>query len=109
MTVAAYRAALSVNLILRETQIEEAIHAPDTSPDQVSFRVQQATQLDTHLADAAWLVASLMREDGQWAEAIRLFDLSSQLYGPATPRGQASAEKAKVLKESTEAALPASD
>jgi hypothetical protein len=109
VTVAAYRAALSVNLILRETQIEEAIHAPDTSSDQAAFRVQQATQLDTHLADAAWLVASLMREDGQWAEAIRLFDLSSQLYGPSTPRGQASAEKAKVLKESSEAALPASD
>jgi hypothetical protein len=45
-----------------------------------------------------------MREDGQQAEAIRLFDLSSQLYGSSTPRGQASAEKARVLRESMGAA-----
>jgi hypothetical protein len=103
-TVAAYRAALSVNLILRETEIKEATHATDASPDQVAFRVQQATQLDTHLADAARLVAALMLADGQRAEAIRLFDLSSQLYGPSTPRGQTSAEKAKILKVSMESA-----
>ena len=81
MTVAAYRAVLSVNLSLREAEIKEAMHAPDTSSDQVAFRVQQATQLDTHLADAARLVASLMLADGQRAEALRLLDLSSQLYG----------------------------
>jgi hypothetical protein len=103
-TVAAYRAALSVNLILRETEIKEATHSTDTSPDQVAFRVQQATKLDTHLADAAWLVAALMLADGQRAEAIRLFDLSSQLYGPSTPRGQTAAEKAKTLKGSMESA-----
>jgi hypothetical protein len=104
VTVAAYRDALSVNLSLRETEIKEAIHAPDTSPDQVAFRVQQATQLDTHLADAAWLVASLMLEDGQRAEALRLFDLSSQLYGKLTPRGRESAEEARMLRESMGAA-----
>ena len=104
VTVAAYRDALSVNLSLRETEIKEATHAPDTSPDQVAFRVQQATQLDTHLADAAWLVASLMLEDGQRAEALRLFDLSSQLYGRSTPRGRESAEEARVLRESMGAA-----
>jgi hypothetical protein len=102
--VAAYRTALSVNLILRETEIKEAIHAPDTPPDQVAYRVQQATQLDAHLADAARLVAALMLADGQRAEALRLLDLSSQLYGPSTPRGRASAEKAGMLKESMGAA-----
>ncbi len=55
-------------------------------------------------ADAAWLVASLMRENGQPADAVRLFELSSQLYGPSTPRGQASAEKATMLKGSLGAA-----
>ena len=45
-----------------------------------------------------------MLADGQRAEAIRLFDLSSQLYGPSTPRGQTSAEKAKILKGSMESA-----
>jgi hypothetical protein len=103
-TVAAYRSVLSVNLSLRDAGINEAMHAPDASSDQVAFRVQQATQLDTHLADAARLVAVLMLADGQRAEALRLLDLSSQLYGPSTPRGRASAEKAGMLKESMGAA-----
>jgi tetratricopeptide (TPR) repeat protein len=104
VTVAAYRAALSVNLDLRDADIKEAMQAPDTSSDQSEFRIQQATQLDTHLADAARLVAALMLADGQRVEALRLLDLSSQLYGPSTPRGRASAEKAKMLKESIGAA-----
>jgi len=104
VTVAAYRAALSVNLSLREAEIEEAMRSNDASSDQVAFQVQQATYLDKHLADAAWLVASLMRENGQPADAVRLFELSSQLYGPSTLRGQASAEKATMLKGSLGAA-----
>jgi tetratricopeptide (TPR) repeat protein len=103
-TVAAYRAALSVNLSLREAEIEEAMRSSDTSSDQSAFRIQQAVYLDTHLADAAWLVASLMRADGQRADAIRLFELSSQLYGSSTPRGHASAEKARALRETMGAA-----
>ena len=104
VTVAAYRSVLSVNLSLREAEINEVMDAYDSPSDQVAFRVQQATQLDTHLADAARLVAALMLEDGQRAEALRLLDLSSQLYGPSTPRGLASAEEAKMLKESIGAA-----
>jgi hypothetical protein len=45
-----------------------------------------------------------MLADGQRTEALRLLDLSSQLYGPSTPRGHATAEKAKMLKESMGAA-----
>ena len=52
----------------------------------------------------ARLVAVLMLADGQRAEALRLLDLSSQLYGPSTLRGHASAEKAKLLRESIGAA-----
>jgi hypothetical protein len=104
VTVAAYRSALSVNLSLRDAEIKEAMAAPRISEDQVAFRLQQATELDTHLADAARLMAFLMLADGQRDEALRLFDLSSQLYGPSTPRGRASAEKAKMLKESMGAA-----
>ena len=103
VTVAAYRSALSVNLSLRDSEIKEALRARDTPSEQVAFRVQQATQLDTHLADTARLVAALMLEDGQRAEALRLLDLSSQLYGPSTPRGRSSAEKAQMLKRSMEA------
>jgi tetratricopeptide (TPR) repeat protein len=103
-TVAAYRSVLSVNLSLRDADIKEAMHASDTSEDDVAFRIQQAKQLDTHLADAARLVGALMLADGQRAEALRLLDLSSQLYGPSTPRGRASAEKVKTLKESMGAA-----
>ncbi len=103
-TVAAYRAALSVNLSLREAEIEEAMRSNEPSSDQVAYRVHKATYLDTHLADAAWLVASLMLEDGQRAEALRLFDLSSQLYGRSTPRGRKSAEAARILGESMGAA-----
>jgi len=105
--VAAYRSVLSVNLSLREAEIHEAMDARDTPPDQIEFRLQQATQLDTHLADAARLVAALMLADGQRAEALRLLDLSSQLYGPSTPRGHASAEKAIRLRESIGAASAA--
>jgi hypothetical protein len=47
-----------------------------------------------------------MLEDGQRVEAIRLFDLSSQLYGRLTPRGRESAEKARALRESMGAASP---
>jgi tetratricopeptide (TPR) repeat protein len=104
VTVAAYRAALSVNLSLREAEIEEAMRSNDTRSDRAAFRIQQATYLDAHLADASWLVASLMRADGQRAEAIRLFELSSQLYGSSTPRGHASAEKARMLREAMGAA-----
>ena len=104
VTVAAYRSALSENLILREAGIQEAMRTNDPRSDQVAFRVLQATYLDAHLADAARLVAALMLEDGQRAEALRLLELSSQLYGPSTPRGQSSAEKAKRLRESMEAA-----
>jgi hypothetical protein len=103
-TVSAYRAALSVNLSLREAEIEAAMRSTDTSSGQAAYRLQRATYLDKHLADAAWLVAFLMREDGQQAESIRLFDLASQLYGPSTPRGQESAEKARMLRESMGAA-----
>ena len=103
VTVAAYRSALSVNLSLRDSKIKEAMRARDTTPAQVAFGVQQARHLDTHFADAARLVAALMLADGQRAEAFRLLDLSSQLYGPSTPRGRVSAEKAKMLKRSMEA------
>ncbi len=103
-TVAAYRAALSENLILRDAEIKEAMRANKRSPDQQEFRVFQATHLDTHLADVARLVAALMLADGQRVEALRLLDLSSQLYGPSTPRGQAVAEKASRLRGSLEGA-----
>jgi tetratricopeptide (TPR) repeat protein len=103
-TVAAYRTALSENLILRDAGIKEAMRANDARSDQAEFRVFRATYLDTHLADVARLVAALMLEDGQRVEALRLLDLSSQLYGPSTPRGRASAEKAKLLRESLAAA-----
>jgi hypothetical protein len=79
------------------------MRARDTTPAQVAFGVQQARHLDTHFADAARLVAAFMLADGQRAEAFRLLDLSSQLYGPSTPRGRVSAEKAKMLKRSMEA------
>lgn len=102
-TVAAYRSALSVNLSLRDAEIEQAMGARHTSADEVAFRVQQATQLDSHLADAARLVAALMLADSRRSEALRLLDLSSQLYGPSTPRGRATADKAKLLRESMEA------
>ena len=104
VTVAAYRSALSVNLSFRDAEIKKAMRSRYATPGPVSLRVQQATRLDTHLADAARLVAALMLADGQRAEALRLLDLSSQLYGPSTPRGRVSAEKAKLLKESMEAA-----
>lgn len=101
-TVAAYRAALSENLILRDAEIKEAMRSKKRSPDQQSFRVFQATYLDAHLADVARLAAALMLADGQRTEALRLLDLSSQLYGPSTPRGQAAAEKASRLRGSLE-------
>lgn len=103
-TVAAYRAALSVNLSLREAEIADAQGARHTSADALAFRLQRATQLDAHLADAARLVAALMLADARRAEALRLLELSSQLYGASTPRGLATAEEARRLRESIQAA-----
>jgi len=104
VTVSAYRAALSLNLDLREAEINQAMHSNATSPDEVAYRVHKATHLDTHFADAAWLLGYLMLEDGQRVDAIRLFDLAGQLYGRLTPRGRESLEKARRLRESLGAA-----
>jgi tetratricopeptide (TPR) repeat protein len=100
VTVAAYRAALSENLNLREAEIEDAMRSNKASSDEVAYRIHKATYLDSHLADAAQIVAGLMLSDGQRVEALRLLDLATQLYGRLTPRGRDSAEKAQALRES---------
>jgi hypothetical protein len=107
-TVAAYRTALSENLNLRDAGIREARRSKRASSEHVAYRVHQATHLDTHLADASRMVAALMLADGQRVEALRLLELSSQLYGTSTPRGRASAEEAARLEakiESVEAPI----
>ena len=105
-TVAAYRTALSVNLDLRQAGLAEALEAHLRSPERASLRARQATRLDTHLADAARLVAALMLADARREEALRLLNLSSQLYGLDTPRGRETAEQVEMLRSSL--AAPAS-
>ena len=102
-TVAAYRTALSVNLDLRDAGIAEALEEHLTSPKRAALRAWQATRLDTHLADAARLVAAVMLADARREEALRLLDLSSQLYGVNTPRGRETAVQVELLRSSLEA------
>jgi hypothetical protein len=97
-TVTAYRTALSVNLDLRDAGIAEALETHLTSPAQAALRTRQATRLDTHLADAARLVAALMLADARREEALRLLNLSSQLYGVDTPRGRETAKQVERLR-----------
>jgi hypothetical protein len=102
-TVAAYRTALSVNLDLRDAGIAEALQEHLTSPERAALRAWQATRLDTHLADAARLVAAVMLADAHREEALRLLKLSSQLYGVDSPRGRETAAQAELLRSSLEA------
>ena len=102
-TVAAYRTALGVNLGLRDAGIAEALEEHLRSPKQAALRARQATRLDAHLADAARLVAALMLADARREEALRLLDLSSQLYGADTARGRQTAEQVEMLRRSLEA------
>jgi hypothetical protein len=103
-TVAAYRAALSVNLKMREAGIMDAMGLRGGPSHQVERRVQQATQLDPHLADVARLVAVLMIADGRRSEALPLLKLSSQLYGETNPRGREVAEEARLLENALDGA-----
>jgi hypothetical protein len=102
-TVAAYRVALNVNLGLRDAGIAEALEEHLASPEQAALRARRATRLDSHLADAARLVAALMLADARREEALRLLDLSSQLYGADTPRGRQTAEQVELLRNSLQA------
>jgi tetratricopeptide (TPR) repeat protein len=102
-TVAAYRAALGVNLGFRDAGIAEALEEHLRSPEQAALRAQRATRLDHHLADAARMVAALMLADARREQALRLLDLSSQLYGADTPRGRQTAAQAEMLRNSLEA------
>jgi tetratricopeptide (TPR) repeat protein len=105
-TVAAYRAALSVNLGLRDAGIAEAFEEHLQSPEQAALRAQRATRLDQHLADVARMVAALMLADARREEALRLLGLSSQLYGADTARGRQTAEQVEMLRKALE--VPAS-
>jgi hypothetical protein len=95
--VNAYRTALSVNLIMREAGIVKAMGQGGDYEISAEDRVQQATQLDPHLADIARLVAALMIADGRRTEAVALLELSSRLYGQFSPRGHETAEQARRL------------
>ena len=97
-TVAAYRAALSVNLNMREVGIMEATGKRGHSAGRAAHRMRRATQLDPHLADVARLVAVLMLADGRRAEALQLLELSSQLYGESSLRGRETTEQADLLR-----------
>jgi hypothetical protein len=105
--VGAYRAALSVNLGMREAGIMEAMGEPGKSAGRAAKQVWRATRLDPHLADVARLVAVLTLADGRRTEALLLLKLSSQLYGESSPRGRETAEQAHQLSRALEDAAAA--
>jgi hypothetical protein len=103
-TVDAYRAALSVNLGMRDAGVTKALRGAGESAGRAAKQVQRATQLDPHLADVARLVAVLTLADGRRADALALLKLSSQLYGESSPRGRETAEQARQLSHALEGA-----
>jgi hypothetical protein len=100
--VAAYEAALSVNMLFRNAGIAQAIRSSGYSRPLAARKAQRATSLDPHLADVSRMLARLMLADGRRGEALLLLDSASRLYGN-TPAGREARAAAKALTRELEA------
>jgi tetratricopeptide (TPR) repeat protein len=96
-TIAAYRAALGVNVALRNAGVLQALDASDGSPLAAAPGLRAATELDEQLGDVASFVAELLLRDGRRAASAAMFETAARLYGPATVRGRRARERARAL------------
>jgi tetratricopeptide (TPR) repeat protein len=97
-TIEAYKSALSVNLRFRELGIAQALETRRLSRYQAAAEARQAVRMDPHLADAARMVAMLMRADNRQVEAVALLEAAAKLYGMDTRRGRETFEEAERLR-----------
>lgn len=98
-TIEAYKSALSLNLRFRELGIAQALETRRLSRYQAAAEARQAVRMDPHLADAARMVAMLMRADNRQVEAVALLEAAAKLYGMDTKRGRETFEEAQRLRQ----------
>ena len=98
-TIAAYEAALAVNLTYRKLGLDEAIRSRSLSRYEAARRAKQAQSLDPHLADVSSTLASLKLADQRGAEAVALLEVAARLYGSGTRQGREASERAELLRE----------
>jgi tetratricopeptide (TPR) repeat protein len=100
--VAAYEAALSVNMLFRNAGITQAIRSSAYSRPLAAREARRAKSLDPHLADVSRMLARLMLADGRRGEALLLLDSAARLYGN-TPAGREARAAAEALARELEA------
>jgi len=100
--VAAYEAALAVNMLFRNAGITQAFRSSAYSRPLAARKARRATRLDPHLADVSLMLARLMLADGRRGEALLLLDSAARLYGN-TPDGRRARAAAEALARELEA------
>jgi len=100
--VAAYEAALAVNMLFRNAGIAQAIRSSAYSRPLAARKAKRATRLDPHMADVSRMLARLMLADGRRGEALLLLDSAARLYGN-TPKGHEARGAAETLARELEA------
>jgi tetratricopeptide (TPR) repeat protein len=100
--VAAYEAALAVNMLFRNAGIAQAIRSSAYSRPLAAREARRATHLDPHLADVSRMLARLMLADGRRGEALLLLDSAARLYGN-TSKGREARAAAEALARELEA------
>jgi hypothetical protein len=95
--IGAYLEMLRVNLGLRRRGVEDAL---GQTSRYVAVEIgRKALAMDSHLADVARIVGTLMVEAGDPGAASQLFDASARLYGAESPRGRKMQELARWAAE----------
>jgi tetratricopeptide (TPR) repeat protein len=97
-TIAAYEAALALNLTFRKLGLQKAREAQRVSRYQAANQAREAIRMDEHLADVLALVSTLLQADARPVEALRFLESAAALYGPDTSRGRRTAASAERLR-----------
>ena len=97
-TIAAYEAALALNLTFRKLGLEKALESRRISRYHAANQAREALRMDTHLADVIVMVSTLLRADARHVEALSLLEAAATLYGPDTRRGRETAGNAERLR-----------
>jgi tetratricopeptide (TPR) repeat protein len=97
-TIAAYEAALALNLTFRKLGLEEALESRRISRYHAANQAREALRMDAHLADVLVMVSTLLRADARHVQALSLLEAAARLYGPDTRRGREAAGNAESLR-----------
>jgi tetratricopeptide (TPR) repeat protein len=100
--IAAYEAALAVNMLFRNAGIAQAMRSSAYSRPLAAREARSATRLDPHLGDVSRMLARLMLADGRRGEALLLLDSAARLHGN-TQKGREARSAAEELARELEA------